>query len=156
MYRQIVSLLMLPCVLLAQSASLGHAHSSQPSDHNLRPHVHIKVEQQAHCHSHGAGSHHHHHDVAMPTESAIPDEQPEPSPTHDSDALYVSVVDVFVLKITSVLDEDPSSFFLSAVDLAILSCSFDCNRVAVAFCSHPPPISVQRCALYIQLLTIII
>lgn len=155
MYRRVVSLFLLPCVLLAQSASLGHAHgSSQPSDHILRPHVHVKLEKQAHSHSHGTESHHHHHDVAMPTESAIPDEQPEP--THDSDAVYVSAIDLVVLQSSLVLVKDQSSVFLSVVELAILASSFDCNQVAAAICSHPSPFNVQHCARYIQLLTLII
>lgn len=159
MYRRFVSLLLLPCMLLAQSASLGHAHgSNQPSDHNLRPHIHTKLEQQvhSHSHSHGTGGHHHHHDYAVPTETVIPDQQSEPSPTHDSDAVYVSALDLIILQISPVLDEDQYSIFLSAVELAILASAFDCHRGTVAICSHPPPISVQHCARYIQLLTLII
>src|SRR5260370_1019302 len=68
MYRRVLCLLLLPCVLLTQSASLGHCHGdTEPAGHDLRPHFHTNLTSSCHGHHghhrHGPGGHHHHDDA---------------------------------------------------------------------------------------------
>jgi hypothetical protein len=93
MLRRVVTLLLLPCLLLSQSAAIGHAHGgSLPAGHDLRPHVHASFAvstHDAHGHHDGHGCHHHHgeavgHDADPVT--AVAQEHPVP---HDHDAVYL-------------------------------------------------------------------
>src|SRR5262245_18144873 len=96
MYRRAICLLLLPCVLLAQSAVLGHSHGvGQPAGHDLRPHFHTEHAstrlKQAH-HHHDRGCPHHHHDdgddQAEPETPPTPQPGPLPESDHDSDAVF--------------------------------------------------------------------
>src|SRR5262245_2637553 len=104
MYRGVVSLFLLPCLLPAQSAGLGHCHTGdRPGEHDPRPHIHTNPPATGHGHHrhghHGPDGHHHghhHHDDADHhpgdgPEPVTPSPQPEPSPDHDDGAAYVAV-----------------------------------------------------------------
>ena len=115
MLRRVVSFLMLPCLLLTQSASVAHGHGKDtPVGHESRPHVHLALAAavlgethehgSAHGHSHPAGGHHrHHHDEA--DEGATPTTASDRSGSgghgsapiqtgdHDRDAVFVSSLD---------------------------------------------------------------
>src|SRR2546430_8789890 len=100
MYRRLVSLLFLLCLVLTQTASLSHSHGgNKPPGHDLRPHFHISPRSEHRCHEqghhhHGPGGHHHHHhdgeDIAEP--DALPRPQLGPLSDHDFDAIYITRV----------------------------------------------------------------
>lgn len=124
MFRRFVSLLLLPCVLLTQSAEVfGHAHGGgQPAGHDLRPHVHtnpVAVGSQQDHHHHGPGGHHHHHsDVEdNPEPDAQPTPLPEPPSDHDTDAVYVNATDAVVGERSEPNTEVESSDWLAIPDL---------------------------------------
>ena len=97
MYRRIVSLVLLPCVTLTQSATLfGHTHvGSQPAGDAFRPHIHLKSHTHGHTHFHGTHSHDHlHSKLNGSSETASQRGCPaEPLSDHDSDAFYITGVD---------------------------------------------------------------
>ena len=94
MQRKWLALLLMPGVLLTQSAALGHRHASGQSSHrDSRPHLHTRPKAAKHEHPHHHGSpHHHHHDEQgnHVAEEPAPADEGTPSPRHDDDALYVS------------------------------------------------------------------
>lgn len=96
MQRRGVPLLLMPFVLLTQSAALGHHHEgTQPEGHEHCPHIHLKAASNRHhdhVHQHGHGGHCHHDDDAddEPGSSPATAEQ-EPASDHDEDVLYVLV-----------------------------------------------------------------
>src|SRR5262245_35322301 len=105
MYRRPVSLLLLPCVLLTQSASLSHWHVvKRPAGHDVRPHFHTRVGWAADTHKHGhhhhgrGGHHHHHNDGAENAACALHPPQLTAVSDHDSDAVFVAASDSVVAK----------------------------------------------------------
>ena len=93
MYRRIVSLILLPCVMMSQSASLfGHTHAGdEPAGDAVRPHIHLKTHTHGHAHSHG--SHHQEPLDRAPETGTRPGFPTEPLSDHDSDAVYITAVD---------------------------------------------------------------
>jgi hypothetical protein len=90
MLRRVVSLMLLPCLLLTQSAALGHAHGGVlPAGHGLRPHFHLASVHESHGHRHGPDGHHHHDADDEPDTELDPVLQ-EQAPHHDHDAVYFS------------------------------------------------------------------
>lgn len=156
MYRRIVSLLLLPCVLLTQSAALaGHAHADfRIPGHDLRPHIHTQNVPAGHNHDshahhhHHASSDHHHDDVADSTE---PDFQqtllPVAPSDHDSDAVYVTIVDS-VVGVRCLLDNvaDTSLWVSAAASDNALTWSNPLRHPSKNW--HPPPVG-GSCPLYV-------
>lgn len=100
-FRRIVCCLMLPCLLLTQSATFGHVHTQgQPAGHDLLRHIHTGKPAVERGHHHGSDRHHHHHDDV--------DQEATKSGTHtsdhDSDAVYLSPVDFHFARSQSVDD----------------------------------------------------
>lgn len=106
MYRNLVSLMLIPFVLLTQSVTCGHSHAgNQPVEHGLRAHIHLDLsaddeqpaedKQQGHGHSHGTHSHTHakhadtHHDHDQPATPGV-----ETPFDHDSSAVYLNSADL--------------------------------------------------------------
>lgn len=147
MFRRVVSLILLPCLLLTQSvALLGHAHAGlRLPGHNLRPHVHthpVALDgHDAHGHRHGPGGHHRHHDDAK--DIPEPDTQttplPEPPTDHDSDAVYVNVTDAVVVERPQPTTQVESSDWWSLPDLAPFATFRDEPPTHTLVCGHPPP-----------------
>ena len=163
MYRRVVSLFLLPCVLLTQSAALGHSHGgNQPAGHDLRAHIHTDLAffSQAHDHGHHHGpdcpGHHHHDGDDAPEPGKQPPSPPEPLSDHDSDAVYISSVDVVVSKRSSV----ENALTVSALWAAVV---WDSSADLLA---NPPhqvanwtddlPPSGCACPLYIRQLALLI
>lgn len=165
MYRRAVSLLLLPCVLLTQSAALGHAHGgSQSAGHGLRPHVHTKLLATDHRHDHShhhhghSGHHHHHHDDDDDVRESEPYPEPQPVPPsdHDSDAVYVSAHDAVPGGRDALADEVEAAFGVyyclccsAAYPTALI------EDISPRAWSHPPPPG-PRCPLYVRHLTLLI
>ena len=161
MFRRVVSLVLLPCMLLTQSATFTHAHGgSPPAGHDLRPHVHTNTASASHHHGHhhhGPGSHHHHHDDG--DDAPEPDTQPprpEPFSDHDSDAVYLASVDILVNERVGVDEE-----LMASVRLASGSPdSFVAYWVGPAsgwgYWTHPPPPSASSRPIYVRLCALLI
>lgn len=108
MFRRIISLLLLPGVMLTQSAAaLSHNHGDEePPGHGLRPHIH------AHCGSIHHDRVHHRHDaedadakrVAAENYCRLGDPDPLSKQQHDSDATYVTHLDSVVPQRTTTSD----------------------------------------------------
>lgn len=98
MTRRIVSLILIPFVLLAQSASYGHSHpGNQPAGHELRAHIHLNsdAEEAHHSHGHPHGPHSHSHENHSHSDS--PEQHSPQAETpfdHDSSALYLNSTDL--------------------------------------------------------------
>jgi hypothetical protein len=76
MFRKVVSIYLMVCLLLTQSAVVGHSHSGNiHSAHDSRPHFHLCLAQHDH-HDHAS----HQHDD-------------QPNDHHDSDAIYVNGIE---------------------------------------------------------------
>jgi hypothetical protein len=152
MYRRVVSLLLVPCLLLTQSAALGHAHAGQRAGDAARPHVHVPSVLS---HQHGAnGSHRHHHDADNEPHAAVP-VSPAPAPVsdHDHDAVYVAVDVVFA-------GRGPDAEFADCCWL-MPSCdvAFDGwfgPKERTAWEPHPPPPRGADCPLYVRHLALLI
>ena len=168
MYRRVVSLLLLPCVLLTQTAAIGHAHGGgQPAGHDLRPHFHTnppaalrhhdEVFRPHGHHHHGPGGHHHHHDDGddAPEPDTQPTPEPEPLSDHDSDAVFLTTVDVVLGGRSPVHDELTASSFVAAVGSSSFVASGADLPHEVPNWTHPPP-SGYACPLYVRHLTLLI
>lgn len=160
MLKRVVSLLLLPCVLLTQSAAmLGHSHGSgQPPGHDLRPHIHTNPSphhEHGH-HHHGPDGHHHHHDGDHdPEPGTHPTSQPEPVSDHDSDAVFITSVDVVINDRVLMDDESPASPQWVAAGLN-QSTAFSADPARrMAHWTHPPPPSNCVCPLYIRHLALL-
>lgn len=168
MFRRVVCLLLLPCMLLTQSAAmLGHAHAGlRLPGHDLRPHFHTQPvpaghdQDRSHAHGlhHGPGGHHHHHDDT--TYASEPDSQRTPLPElpsdHDFDAVYVTSVDV-VVAVRCVLDDgaDTSPFWATAAAINFVGL-WPNPSLHSAKERHPPPPTGSSCPLYVLHLTLLI
>src|SRR4051794_2765655 len=156
MHRRLVSLLLLPCLMLTQSASLGHSHGgNEPPGHDLRPHFHVTPHSERRCHGprhhhHGPGGHHHHHHNDG-DDTAAPDAPPRPRleslPNHDADAIYISRVDVVITERSAVAEELATSSPLPADSHPVLTFWTYPPHEAVSW-TRPPPPSGRVCALY--------
>ena len=167
MYRRIVALILLPCLLLTQSvAALGHLHvGNQPVGHDLRPHFHTNLASSRHDHGHhhhGPDRHHHdqHDDGGAPAE---PDSQAaqQPGPLsgseHDSDAVFVDGVNV-VFKTRSVANDDElaaSLLWPTAGSFLSISLLTDPSQKVLNW-AHLPPLLGSGCPLYLRKLTLLI
>jgi hypothetical protein len=164
MFRRVVSLLLLPCVLLTPLAAvLGHAHAGQGlPGHDLRPHVHTRTashdhghrHQHGHGHTHGTGGQHDHHDDADAPGPRTPTApSPEPLSHHDSDAFYVAGVDVVAGGRPVVgPDLDTSSLWMAP---APGGNAWACRGSSPPTCRWHPP-SESSCPLYVRHRTLLI
>lgn len=165
MYRRVVSLMLLPCVLLTQLAAIvGHAHAGQhPSGHEFRPHIHTQPASHDHGHRHkhshehprGTGEDHQHHDEEGAREPGAPTApSPEPLSPHDSDAFYVVGVDALVGgRSVAGLDCDTSSLWVAPAESGF---ALRCLNSSPQWqhCWHTPP--VNSCPLYVRHLTLLL
>lgn len=143
MYRRILSLL-LPLLLLSQSATFGNAHGGmEPFGHSYLPHFHI-------------GSASHGHQRQGVDESA--DREPESTPPfgHDSDAVYLSAVDA-VTNTRSAVDYDLVVLFDWAVTGLFLPVILETESSReIAYGTHTRPLCGHACPLYLRHLSLLI
>ncbi|VTU01451.1 unnamed protein product [Gemmataceae bacterium] len=93
MFRRAVSLILLPCLVLTQSALVGHSHGGkEPPGHDHRPHFHAAEPAAPHDH-HAPGGHHHHDDAGNdePEHATAEPTDLKPLPDHDDDAVHFAV-----------------------------------------------------------------
>lgn len=165
MFRRVVSLLLLLCVLLTQLATtLAHAHcGSQPAGHDLRPHVHTNSALAGPRHDHNAGDHNHghggHHDDVL--DDVAPDARgtplatsPAPPSDHDADAIYVNATDAVAAERSEVLNGSSDLWTASACGLFAKAGDHPPARPVV--CGHPPPQRSDSCPLYVKHLALLI
>jgi hypothetical protein len=156
MFRRVVSLLLLPCVLLTQSAAVfGHAHGpANPFGHDLRPHFHSQVVPTGHDHTHGPGGHHHHHDEdALEPEPSTSPEHQAPA-DHDTDAVYVAGGEAVVGgRFVVVHDHEWLVIWVSVADGYSGLWLNPLHQFSDRW--HPPPCG-SSCPLYVRHLTLLI
>ncbi len=161
MYRQVVTLLLLPGLLLSQAAVFGHTHGDGThAGHDLRPHVHTspppadRTHGQHHHHGdhghHHGGHHHHDEDVAEPDFPPVPPN--DSAPDHDSDAVYLSTDAATVERTTPAVELMGFVFWL--VDSPALG-GILASTPPVAFHSHPPPSPDPARPLYLRHLALL-
>jgi hypothetical protein len=135
--NQVVSTILIPLLLVSQSlCSVPHSHVGssvcEPDGHSARPHFHL---------------HHadHHDDGNEP-----PFSRDEPSPEHDSDALYASDIQLL---------NDGNVVRVADAELSVACCI--CNDLATGtLCQRsngyqlPPLLLHLQCPTYLQLLSI--
>lgn len=163
MFRRVVSLLLVPCMLLTQSAALlGHIHADlRLPGHDLRPHFHTqpvpaghdRVRGDDHGHHHEPGDFHRHDEVPTAQTPATPD--PEPQPDHDSDAVYVNAVDV-VANVRCVFDDGDDALAFWATTAASNVVGLWPNPARPSANWRPPPPAGGSCPLYLRHLTLLI
>ncbi len=159
MYRRVVSLLLVPCALLTQSAALSHAHCGHATGHDPRPHLHVKPaatghghHHNGHRHHHGPGGHHHPHETGDDDPAAQPSLAPAAPADHDSDALYLTATDLASGRLSGF---DPAvADCLGLHDPSVELVVADVSPARPAW-AHPPPI-VPRCPLYVRHLALLI
>lgn len=164
MFRKLLTLLLLPCVLMSQSAVFGHAHGgSEPAGHELRPHLHTSGTSHEHDHSqeHADEGHHHHHGPGhhahgQKEQRSDSNSQPVTPAEHDSDAVYLQCVDAVVASRVVVELEFPlllGGAFDSwnPTDVPTVPQSVDYIRWA-----HAPPLLGPSCPLYLRQLSLLI
>lgn len=160
MYRRVVSLLLLPFVLMSQSVTFGHCPGGSAGGHDLRPHVHFNAESSHadHGHRHGPCGHHHHHHSEDETtdEGGTPAPAQEPSPCHDSDAVFFGPGDPVVVERAKAEVEAGDSTWLSAVEATMFPCFADLARPSSSHFSHAPPAARPACPLYLRHLALLI
>jgi hypothetical protein len=162
MYRRVVSLFLLPCVLMIQSAALGHWHDGrEPAGHDFRPHFHTdraSSHEYGHHHHPPGGRHHRHDGEELPEPETPPTTQPKPMSEgeHDSDALFIDRVDV-VLRERSAFGNELAASLFCAVAGSYLPTSLctDPPREAV-YWTHTPPPRGYACPLYLWQLALLI
>lgn len=164
MFRKILALLLLPCVLMSQSAVLGHAHCGrEPAGHRLRPHLHVAGASHGHAHPHQSAEEHHHHShgggihhedsEGQHADTGLPPITPA---EHDSDAVYLPCVDAVASSRAVVELEFP----------VLLGWAFDSvcppEEITVAVSgdivrwANAPPFNGPSCPLYLRQLTLLI
>ena len=155
MYRRIVSLILLPGLLLTQSAALGHTHDgADPAGHGLRPHIHtnptpVRHDHRGH-HNHSPGGHH--HDSSDVPEPSLP----EPTRDHDDDAVYLTV-EAVVARPVQADDEGTSTLFWLLPQLDVASDhGKDLSEYAMRWTHSPPRMTSADCPLYIRHLSLLI
>src|SRR5262245_20646908 len=85
MFRRIVSSCVLAGFVVAQWASMPHAHATgAPHDHDQTPHIHV-----GHSHDHGCGHSHRHDTPAIEQGDELAGSQIQGVANHDSDAVYL-------------------------------------------------------------------
>mgnify|MGYP000048555319 CR=1 FL=1 len=158
MLRHAVSVILLPCLVLTQSALFGHSHGgkAQPG-HDLRPHIHATKPAAPHDH-HNPGGDHHHDDVGdddEPEHATAEPTNPKPSPDHDDDAVYLEV-DI-TTELGQTTEDTLRVFSWQLLPLNLTSGGVvgwpDCSTPR----PHPSPHSVASdCPLYVRHLTLLI
>lgn len=171
MYRRVVSLALLPCLLLSQTAVLGHAHGGgQPAGHDLRPHFHTAPTGHGHHHddsdghSHHVHHRHHHHDEdGGHTHADVDETRSEPAPRspptqpdHDDDAFFVAAVDATVSPRPQTGDEDTTAAWWVAVGLIPSAAAWDRPQTFSPTRGPPPPDPGPHCPLYVRYLALLI
>lgn len=89
--NRVIPLLLIPVVVFAQSAMIGHTHQNcdiaETASHAARPHIHLRG------HQHGAHVHHHDHHRNDLSDAADSDSSHIRSATdHDADAIDVALL----------------------------------------------------------------
>ena len=156
MVRRVVALLLLPFVLLTQSAPFSHTHGgSQPAGHDLRPHIHLSLDSagpdDGH-HHHGPGGHHHRHDAGDDClePETLPTPRPEPLSDHDSDAFYITGVDALVNDRPATDEDLTTSVYLASVGPDLFAHSWSYPPSESGYWTHPPPATARSCPLYVR------
>lgn len=108
MSRRVVSVVILPCLLLTQSAALlGNAHASLLlPGHDVRPHLHLITPSGSHRDHHHSGHEHHHaghsaghhhkHKHVEVAESQPVSDKPEQPADHQHGLIFVDAQDVVI------------------------------------------------------------
>jgi hypothetical protein len=156
MFRRVVTLLLIPTVLLTQSAGAVHSHGDrQPTDHDARPHIHLpfailgpRAEAEPpehHHHSHGSHGHHHHgpgshrhtHSEPAAPKPVPASEQPD---DHDSDAIYLVGHDAVIQQRPA--SNDGSDLVVAALIAipATTAAPGERPEPLLLIAAHPPPL----------------
>lgn len=148
MLKRILSLFLMPCVLIAQSAGVGHSHDDlQQEGHNLRPHIHLQLSLIAS---------HYDHPQSHPHGNGNENQQSDPLSDHDADAIFFDV-DTVLTERCSICDDSGTSqlpYMAGAIlDIAFLQDSLLYPHFRWP---HPPPWAETFCPLYLQFLAILI
>lgn len=160
MLRRVVTFLLLPCVLLTQSAAFGHSHGGSHAGHDLGPHVHTNPVPSNHHHDHNDGHHHHghggHHHAVV---DEVPPDVPvalssEPQSNHDSDAIYVSATDAVTVERAEL--PGGSSDFWMAFTSDLFAQPWAVSPACPVICGYPPPLRGHACPLYVKHLALLI
>jgi hypothetical protein len=166
MRRQILSLVLIPCLLIAQPTVLDHFHDQgEPSNHDFRPHFHASVVLGGHHHDHRCphddndhddSDGHHHHDP-VPDEPTHKGARPtKPSHDHDADAIFLAVADSISGE-CSHQKHDPISFVALTLFERCTAAGPDLDRWGYLRCCGPGPPSIDTaCPLYVRYLTLLI
>ena len=164
MLRRVVCLLLLPCMLLTQSAALfGHAHDGlRLPGHDFRPHFHTQPVAAGNDsdRSHNRGRHHdadslHHHDEVL-TAQATATSDLEPQSDHDFDAVYVTSVEVAANGRCVTNDgADISPLWAAAAAINFVGI-WPNPSLYLAKERHPPPPTGSSCPLYVLHLALLI
>ena len=160
MYRRTLSVILVPCLLLTQSAALGHTHNgSEPAGHDLRPHFHLTTalaghtHDDTHHHSHHGDHHHNDGNQTKPPLPLTPDTSPLSS--HDNDAVFIEVVDALVHGRSAIADAGADWSQWIALGLATVS-SISLSDISAAPAHPPPRLTSSSCPLYVRHLTLLI
>lgn len=142
--HRVVSTLLIPLLLVSQSLiSVPHSHAGtsvvEPQDHDARPHLHLG--HSAHHH----GEHHHGGDDGDQSSESPTDQLPD----HESDAVYAG--DIQLLndgKVAKVAKAELATVCLTHDESMKVVLGRRCTQFA------SPRLLRQKCALYLQLLSI--
>lgn len=155
MFRRVVSLLALQCVVLGQMVpvALAHAHEGgQPVGHDSRPHAHLNPPRPSHGHhEHDRDGRHPDHADAD-TDDACPSVPlPEEPSDHDTDAIYVASADALPDN-RSAGEERPILF--AWLGLSVPATVIRTELRAAVNQNRPPP--GRACPIYVRHLAILI
>lgn len=163
MYRGVVSLLLLPCVLLTQSAAaLVHSHcDSMPGRNDLRPHFHTTPAPSGDDHHHhDSGSHSHHHDrgdeLSAPKTEPTPRPEPLSQDEHDSNAVFINSVNIVISQRSALDAAFASALVWAAAGLHLPTHICAASEEEALNWTHAPPPCLHACPLYLLQLTLLI
>ncbi|MFL5329530.1 MAG: hypothetical protein ACJ8C4_11500 [Gemmataceae bacterium] len=148
MVRRLLTLILMPCLLLTQSAAMGFCCSEGEQSGQLRrPHIHTNCLFVWHDHHHHLNCCHHHNDD-------FDDEEPTSNaPDHDDDAVYVTAETLAAPRSSAeILTIDVSSALIPT-DI-VCSSQLDLQRATRWW---PPPLDQSCCCpIYLQHLSLLI
>jgi hypothetical protein len=167
MIQRVVTLLLIPCLLLNQSAAVSHSHGDFAVEgHGSRPHIHLAGKSSAtdheqhhhshHSHSHHTHSHHAHSQKEAPKGPPKPVKNDSCSPPfqHDTDCVYVTEV------VAAGLDRSSLEKFqfdaLPSYDLTRWNSPVLNLRTHEKWSDWPPPLLFENCPLYLRNLSLLI
>ncbi len=169
MFKCAVTLLLIPCLLLSQTAAVAHSHGEYTVEgHGVRAHIHVQGKAPSACHdeeqehSHHAHGHSHKHGHSHSAKQSEKHETSASKKTngsysepyqHDADCIYLTdVVAPGFERVTFEKSCDSVNICLSTIwdetDTKLRGSALRFYR--------PPPIRPYSCPLYLQHLSLLI